>query len=146
MPLTALPAPARAASPLTLPEGKGTVLLVEDDLGVRRLIEATLVSCGYEVRVASDGCEAIRCCERLGAPLRLVLTDVVMPQMNGRRLGDQVRAKFPNTKVLYMTGYDDPASDGPLALSTDDVILRKPFSPSTLAAAVHRMLEDSADR
>ncbi len=129
--------------PKPLTTGKGTVLVVEDDPGVRRVVEKALVGCGYQVRVAVDGVDALRHCENLTTPLRLVLTDVVMPQMDGRHLGDHLRERFPDTKVLYMTGFGDATVDCPIALPADAVVLRKPFSPSALATAVHRMLDDS---
>ena len=137
--------PARGGGLAPLVQGRGTVLVVEDDPAVRHLIETTLRNCGYQVRVALDGMEALRYSATFAEPLDLVLTDVVMPQMSGLKLGDHFRAKHPHTKVLYMTGYDDPAADSPLALQAEDVVLRKPFSPSLLATAVHRMLEDPAD-
>jgi PAS domain S-box-containing protein len=134
--------PAIAALPLPLAAGHGAVLVVEDDPGVRRSIETTLLSCGYRVHVAANGGEALRYCQGLTTPLRLVLTDVVMPKISGRQLGELLRVLLPATKVLYMTGYDDPAADD---AAPADAILRKPFSPSTLAWSVHRLLADSAD-
>jgi CheY-like chemotaxis protein len=140
-----MPPPARTPTHSQLPTGRGTVLVVEDDPDVRMLVKKVLLGCGYEVHVAADGLEALRYLEGLAQPPRLVMTDVVMPHMNGRQLGDHVRANLPDTKVLYMTGYDDPAADSPIALRADDVILRKPFSPSNLAWTVHHLFEDAAD-
>ncbi|HEX4144978.1 MAG TPA: ATP-binding protein [Pirellulales bacterium] len=137
------PPPTRCSAPSPLATGQGTVLVVEDDPDVRRLIETTLTGCGYDVHVAADGREALRLCEALTPPPLLVLTDVVLPRMGGRQLGDHVRAKLPATKLLYMTGHDDSAAEGSLAPTADDVVLRKPFSPSTLARAVRRLLVDS---
>ena len=121
--------------------GSELVLLVEDEDAVRRLAERVLTRAGYGVLVAADGAEALCICERQGADVELLLTDVVMPGMSGKLLADELTGSFPAMKVLFMTGY------------TDDDILRhgvqerglhiigKPFDPSELAAAVRRVLE-----
>jgi len=124
-----------------VPTGNEMVLVVEDEDAVRRLAARVLRRAGYGVLVAADGAEALRICERQGADVELLLTDVVMPGMSGKRLADELTRSFPAMKVLFMTGY------------TDDDILRhgvrerglhiigKPFVPSELASAVRRVFE-----
>jgi two-component system, cell cycle sensor histidine kinase and response regulator CckA len=92
--------------------GTETILVVEDVIGLRRLIARTLEAAGYKVLTAAGGEEALRMLERYEEPVHLMVTDVVMPGMSGRRLADQLGQLRPELKVLYMSGY------------TDDVILR----------------------
>jgi CheY-like chemotaxis protein len=126
----------------TAPRGSETVLLVEDEAPLRRLIREVLTESGYDVVEAADGEEALRVCrEREAASQRvdLILSDVVMPGMGGRQLAQQVRRTWPGARVLLMSGYDDDAIAGP-----DAMVLGKPFTAAVLAARVREALDDRA--
>ena len=101
--------------------GTETILVVEDEDGLRRLAERTLKSAGYQVLTAANGGEALLLLEQFDGPVHLMLTDVVMPGMSGRDLAERLREIRPEVKVLYSSGY------------TDDTIL------------LHGVLHDAAD-
>ncbi len=132
-----------AASPAMEPLKRGTetVLLVEDEAMVREFVRETLRECGYRVLEARDGREALRLSETTPEPIHLLLTDVVMPTMNGRALAEALAVPRPDTKVIFMSGYtDDEALRGDVA--TDHVtFLQKPVSPVRLSETVRRALD-----
>ncbi len=112
----------------------GTILLVEDDSRVRELTEAMLVDAGYEVVAAGLPSEALSlAAER---PFDLVLTDIVMPEMDGRDLARRIRSKHPGTRTLLMSGYARDDGDRDLAQ-----VLQKPFTRDELLDAVAEALE-----
>ena len=122
--------------------GHETILFVEDDAAIRELNARVLRQYGYNVLVASDGQEALNTAQRLnGKELDLVLTDVVMPQMGGKELADRLHTMYPNLKVLFCSGYTEDAivHRGVLASGID--FLQKPFSPTVLAAKVHKVIK-----
>jgi CheY-like chemotaxis protein len=126
--------PSRVASA----RGTETVLVVEDKDEVRELTIEVLSQCGYAVSAAADGEVALRVAVRHPGPLHLLLTDVVMPRLNGWELARQLTAVRPETKVLYMTGYDEiTAHEGVL----DADVLQKPFTPDVLARRVRQAIE-----
>ncbi len=136
------PAPTRA-----LPAGTGLVLLAEDQQQVRSLIARRLRSAGYEVVEARHGREALQAFERLDGEVDLVLTDVVMPEMDGRALAAELRARAPNLPVLYMSGYtggdrDQDARSGSAIPEVD--LLLKPFDAEELLARVAERLRRDA--
>jgi PAS domain S-box-containing protein len=121
-----------------------TVLVVEDEPAVRILVKQTLQQLGYTVLEASDGYEALRAIEGHGGEIHLVLTDVIMPLMNGRELATRLEVIRPGAKVLYMSGYTDDvlAFHG---LSQPEVnFIQKPFTRSGLAEKVEMVLSASA--
>ncbi len=119
--------------------GTETVLLAEDDVAVRSSVSELLASRGYRVLEARDGVEAIRAARSYKDPIHLLLTDVVMPRMNGVDAAAGIRELHPETKVLYISGY--PAKAG--ADSTvSGALLLKPFSRSVLARRVREALEE----
>jgi two-component system cell cycle sensor histidine kinase/response regulator CckA len=123
------------------PRGNETILLVEDEAPLRRLVSEVLAESGYVVVAASNGEEAIRVSDERsarGEPIDLVVTDVVMPGMSGRQLATLVRRSWPSVRVLLMSGYDDDASRG------DDPVLAKPFSASVIARRVREVLDEGA--
>ncbi len=120
--------------------GTETILLVEDEEGVRALGQRALERYGYTVLVASDPAEAIRISRAHEGPIELLLTDVVMPQMNGRRLSELLSPERPEMKVLYMSGYTDDAIVRQGILNAGVNFLHKPFSPAALAAKVRDSL------
>jgi CheY-like chemotaxis protein len=124
-----------------LPRGTETLLLVEDDDLVRNLVGTILRECGYGVLEASDGLEALRLGEGHPGPIHLVVTDVVMPQMNGRELVQRLHPLHPDMKVLYISGYTDDATVRGGAPEAGVHFLQKPFTPDTLARAVREALD-----
>jgi CheY-like chemotaxis protein len=133
--------PGTPGSPVeAIPRGSETVLLVEDELGVRGLAMAVLESSGYTVLSTEQPEQAIELCERHEGPIHLLLTDVVMPGMSGHDVAKSFSARRPETKVLFMSGYtpDVALRHGVLANSA---YLQKPFSPAALARKVRDVLD-----
>jgi two-component system, cell cycle sensor histidine kinase and response regulator CckA len=124
-----------------LPRGSETILLVEDEQGLRELIRECLEGVGYTVLEARHEVEALEICKRHPAPVHLLLTDVVMPVMSGRELAEQVRALRPEIRVLYVSGYTDDAVVLRGVLAADMEFLQKPFTPEGLARRVREVLD-----
>src|SRR5206468_2102691 len=124
-----------------LPRGDETVLLVEDEAGVRGLARAVLERCGYHVIEASGGAEALAQVERQAGPVHLLLTDVVMPGMSGRELAEDAIARRPDLRVLFMSGYTDDAVIRHGVLGTGVAFIGKPFTPVALATKVREILD-----
>jgi CheY-like chemotaxis protein len=129
-------APTRATTKLETGE---TILLAEDEPAVRGLVRETLQQLGYTVLEASDGYEALKLVQEHAAEIHLLLTDVIMPLMNGHELAIRLRAVRPATKVLYMSGYtnDVLAFHG---IDRELDFIEKPFTSSDLAAKLGRVL------
>jgi two-component system, cell cycle sensor histidine kinase and response regulator CckA len=121
--------------------GSETILLAEDDTLVRELARTVLRNAGYSVLEAAHGRDALTVAQQYAGPIDLLLADVVMPQMGGRELAEQLRQARPQIKVLFMSGYTDDAvvRHGLLMAKVD--LLAKPFSPLKLAAKVREVLE-----
>ena len=118
------------------------ILLVDDEPMIRRLALTTLSRAGYEVIEAADGEAAIELFGSLSPPVELLLTDVMMPGMNGAELADQIRAKDPTLRILFMSGYvESVLSDDSGALPADVDLLQKPFSPRALRDRVRSALD-----
>src|SRR5438445_132201 len=128
---------AEQAATSTPRTGWETILVAEDDPAVRTLASDMLREHGYTVLTAADGDEALQLAERHGARIHLLLTDVMMPRMNGLQLAGSFTAIRPEARVLYMTGYAEmpPVSDA--------AIVQKPFTMFALMEAVRRTLERS---
>ncbi|MFN2454113.1 MAG: response regulator [Pyrinomonadaceae bacterium] len=124
-----------------LPQGTETVLLVEDEPLVRKMAREILELSGYTVLDAANGSDALLVCERYDEPIHLVLTDVVMPQMGGRELADELAHRHPEIKVLYMSGYTDDAIVHHGVLNENTAFLEKPFKPNALARKVRETLD-----
>jgi PAS domain S-box-containing protein len=122
-------------------QGSETILLVEDEEIVREVAERILVYQGYKVLVARDANDALRLCETHEGPIHLMVTDVVMPQMSGRALAEQVVHLRPETKVLYVSGYTDNAIVHHGVLEEGTAFLGKPFTPDALAKKVREVLD-----
>jgi two-component system, cell cycle sensor histidine kinase and response regulator CckA len=122
-----------------LSKGSETILLVDDEEGVRKLVQAVLESNGYHVLEAANGGAAVAVYEKNGHKIDLVLTDIVMPQMTGFELGRQLAERTPGLKILYMSGYRDHSGSAPVR-----AFLQKPFTPDALLAKVREVL-DSAE-
>ena len=121
--------------------GSETILIVEDEPVVRALVLEILTRQGYEVLEAQDGAQARMLCERHGGAIDLLLTDVVMPRMNGRELAESLRDQRPQMRVLYMSGYTDDAVVLHGILQEGANFLEKPFRPDSLARKVREVLE-----
>jgi PAS domain S-box-containing protein len=117
-----------------------TVLVVEDQDSVRGLACLALRACGYHVLEASSGDEALRLAEAVEGGCQLAVTDVVMPGMSGKTLAEQLRARWPEIKVLYMSGYPNEVLLRHGLMNDEIHYLEKPFTPSDLAAKVRQVM------
>jgi CheY-like chemotaxis protein len=120
--------------------GTETVLVVEDEDGVRALTRRVLQNDGYKVLEARHGVEALEVCGEQEGPVHLVVTDVVMPKMNGPQLAELMRGMWPNLRVLFLSGYTDRALLHSGLLDGNHNFLQKPFTPHDLASKVREML------
>ena len=132
--------PESGAAPVELPRGSETVLLVEDDEMVRALAQAILERYGYQVLAARNVHDALRFAQEGPGQIHLLLTDTIMPVMNGPELAKRFRSIRPETKVLFMSGYTDKVISYTAALEPGTAFLQKPFTPQTLTHKVHEVL------
>jgi CheY-like chemotaxis protein len=124
-----------------MPHGDETILLAEDEAGVRALTRHVLQSCGYTVLEAAHGVEATRLAEKHQGSIHLLITDVVMPGMGGRLLAERVVGLKPGIKVLYLSGYTNDAVVRHGVLESEVAFLQKPFKPSALVVKVREVLD-----
>lgn len=122
-------------------QGSETVLLVEDDEAIRSVCKTVLQRNGYRVLEASNGKEAVEVCTRHTGPIHLMITDVVMPGLNGRDLAERLRPRLPGMPVLYTSGYTDHAVLSKEMLDPGTNFLHKPFTPIALARKVRQLLD-----
>lgn len=122
-------------------EGAETILVVEDQHDVRQLICRSLRRYGYTILDAPAGDEALRLAERYKGEIDLVLTDVVMPKMSGRQLAEELSARYPALKILYMTGYTDDRVIHHGVRTSKTKLIQKPFAPRALAQRIRQMLD-----
>jgi PAS domain S-box-containing protein len=127
------------------PGGRETVLLVEDEEGVRAMARHVLESNGYTVLEAENGQDALRVVGGRGE-VDLLLTDVVMPHLGGRGLAEQVTALRPGVKVLYMSGYTDDTVIRTGVLESENEFLQKPFTTVALLEKVREVLDKGGRR
>ena len=120
--------------------GTETVLLAEDEPQVRNLAALVLRGRGYEVLEASSGDEALLIAKRYAGKIHLLLTDVVMPQMSGKELSEQIKNTRVDIKVLFASGYTDDAVLHHGVLEAEMEFIQKPFTPNTLANKVREVL------
>ena len=136
-------APLEPAGPVAAlgqaPEGAETILLVEDQADVRHLVRRVLQGAGYTVLDTSSPADALALAGRYTGPIHLMLTDIVMPQMNGRVLADLLKRRCPALRVVFMSGYADTQLDPGTAY------LQKPFTPDTLVRTVRAVLDTVAE-
>jgi len=124
--------------------GTETVLVAEDDQAVRDLCRRLLQGLGYTVLVARDGVEALELCTSRDGPIHLLVTDVVMPRLGGRELGQRVSALRPEMPVIYTSGYTETAFGEDGTLPRGVAFLPKPFTGSSLAGKVREVLDRAA--
>jgi CheY-like chemotaxis protein len=143
LPRCAEPAPASLATPAwrEVPRGTETILLAEDDEGVRGLAAVSLRAQGYTVLEARDGQEALDVWQRQGARIDLLITNVIMPRLGGRRLAEVLSAARPGLRVLYLSGYTDDEVMRQGVLTTEAVFLEKPFTATALVRKVREVLD-----
>ncbi len=134
----------RHNDPQHVQRGTETILLVEDETGVRELAREYLRSAGYTVLEAEDGHTALELAAMHAGTIHLLMTDVVMPGISGRELAERAKHIRPDMKVLYMSGYTDQAVVHHGILETDAVLLQKPFTLSTLSAKLREILSSDS--
>jgi CheY-like chemotaxis protein len=132
------PGKAAAAAPL---QGSETVLVVEDEEILLELIKEALEMHGYLVMAAHNGEEAIELCQQHRKPIDLMLTDVVMPQQNGRELAEFLAPLHPEMKTLYMSGYTEDAMVVRSLVEAALPFIQKPFPPLDLVRKVREMID-----
>jgi CheY-like chemotaxis protein len=118
-----------------------TILLVEDDAQVRALMQAILKRGGYQVLECADPLEAIERCEQFPERIDLLVTDVVMPKLNGRYLAERVLALRPLTRVIYVSGYSEETISERGVFEEGAVLLKKPVTPTALLERVRSVLD-----
>ncbi|PWU01550.1 MAG: hybrid sensor histidine kinase/response regulator [Terriglobia bacterium] len=139
--------PDKAGSVLKHPAvqaGHETVLVVEDEESVRKLLTDVLRRRGYRVLEAGDGAEALHIYEERHREIHLILTDMVMPKMTGPELASQVVRIHPGARILFMSGYTDDILRRTGALGSGMSLLQKPLRPETLAAKVREALDSAS--
>jgi PAS domain S-box-containing protein len=148
LPYVETPAPKPTASdapsiPNAPAKGSETILVVDDESGIRELAANYLERCGYNVLAAGDGAEAREISEQHPGPIHLLLTDTVMPKMSGRDLVRIIAAGHPETKVIYMSGYLEFHASSHLQKNDGAIYLQKPFALDTLAQKIRNALDSN---
>ncbi len=121
--------------------GNETILLVEDEQAVRELIVKILEIYGYRVIEANNGVDALEIFKTLPENISLLITDIVMPRMNGRDLAEKIKKINPEVQVLYSSGYSDDREMMPGMLEKDVSFINKPFTPEELGERVRQLLD-----
>lgn len=134
-------APEQRSKPKKLPKGSETILLVEDEVPLRMLASVILEQLGYKVISASCGEEALETAARFDGRIDVLLTDVIMPGLNGRELADALCATRPETRVLFMSGYSDQILAQRGCLVPGIVLLEKPFTKESLARRLRQVIQ-----
>jgi PAS domain S-box-containing protein len=134
------PVREHAAAETGAEQGSETILVVEDEAGVRSLVQMALSSVGYHVLETTDPEHALSVCAHHEGSIDLLLTDVVMPQMSGPMVAEKVITLRPEIKVLYMSGYTDDAIVHHGVLSQEMPFIQKPFSPPALRKKIREVL------
>jgi two-component system, cell cycle sensor histidine kinase and response regulator CckA len=125
-----------------VPRGTETLLVVEDEPSVRHLARGVLEKLGYDVLSASNGQDALHVArDHTGSPIRLVITDVIMPLMGGKVMAEWLKTTYPDLKILFTSGYTDGAITQHGGLEAGVEFLSKPYTPATLARKVRVLLD-----
>ena len=130
-------APEDGARPV---RGKGTILVVEDEKQLRALMAETLGSLGYEVLQAANGAEGLQLAETRLPSIDLLVTDMIMPRMNGRDLCRSLRTRRPGLPVLFISGYSDIIPSEEEFFNATTQLVQKPVSPEVLGHRVRELL------
>jgi signal transduction histidine kinase/ActR/RegA family two-component response regulator len=138
----AMPESAPRPDSDNLPRGTESLLVVEDDKAVRKMIVTALRQCGYRIQQAGSPTEALPLLEN-DIHFDLVITDVIMPQMSGKQLYDHIKARAPEMKVLFISGYTDDILASSGVLEDGASFLEKPFSPARLARKIREIMDGS---
>lgn len=133
----ALPQPAEAQ---TNRPGRQTVLVVEDESALRKLMTKVLEAEGFQVVEAKDGGQAAGICKTWSEPIDMVVSDLAMPKLNGLQLKEIVASLRPNAKFLLISGYAEDVVEDPTILRADTNFLEKPFLPDELVRKVRQLL------
>ena len=142
LPITSdAPAAQAASSSLQTATRAETILLVEDELGVRELVGDVLRDAGYTILEAANAPRAIEVCEAFGGQIDLMLTDVVMPEMSGARLAELLGPTRPEMKILFMSGYTNSALGERGVLNAETNFLQKPFTHRQLQKKIRTVLD-----
>jgi two-component system cell cycle sensor histidine kinase/response regulator CckA len=137
-----LAAAAKPAQKRPLPRGTETVLIVEDEPSVRHLARGVLEAQGYTVLTAANGQEALRVVrEHRGSPIRLVITDVIMPLMGGKVMAEWLKTAYPEIQILFTSGYTEDAISHHGVLEPGVEFLPKPYTQTTLVSKVRELLD-----
>lgn len=126
---------SESANELRVPRGTETILLVEDEDGVRRVVEAMLKRHGYQVLASTSSQDALAAADQHRGVIHLLITDMVMPGMSGQKMAEYLIERRPDMRVLYVSGYGETSSQG------DVHFLQKPFSAAELATKVREVLQ-----
>jgi hypothetical protein len=135
----------QAQEPPELPQGRETVLLVDDDPAVLDFVQAVLVSLGYRVQAAADGAAALAAMAGPENGIDLLLSDCILPDMTGTTLTAQARTLRPGMKALFMSGHTEKTAMGGGAAGDGGHFIAKPFTAEELAKKVREVLDDSGD-
>ncbi len=129
--------------PSSISSGTETILLVENEIAIRNLTSRVLRGQGYTVLEAANGSEALHLVqEQADIHLDLLIADIVMPQMGGLELADRMRAKNPNLKIMFISGYTGGTFNEYDLLERGDAFLAKPFSPELLVTKIRQILDE----
>jgi CheY-like chemotaxis protein len=125
--------------------GTETLLVVEDEPAVRQLACRVLETQGYHVIAATNGQDGLHAArQHKGAPIKLVITDVIMPEMGGKVMAEWLKSSYPDLKILFTSGYTDDALADHGVLEQGVAFLPKPYNPASLARSVRELLDSSA--
>ena len=123
-----------------LPKGNQTILLVEDEPGILKLCKLILERNGYTVLAFERALDAIKMAERYHGTIDLLVTDVIMPEMNGSELSKRLLAMLPDLKILFISGYTADVIDHNTILDSQLNFIQKPFSHKALTTVIYNIL------
>jgi len=135
------PEPARQPEASATEPGSATILVVEDEKSVRKLIMEVLPKLGYRVLAAADGEEAIKVFDRWAGQIDLVLLDAILPKFGGRQVYDAIRKRKPAVRFVFTSGYNEEFINRKFELDPNFLFLRKPFSTKELTAMIRSALQ-----